>query len=114
MTASLSISMPQSEVAPKAPSAASTTPLPEPISSTLAPWTHAALARRTWIRAAVYSLGRSAAGAKPHTMVGLEAGIGVPEGAKGASIQDLNYYPVALVLSTVTRTPRAGLSGRSP
>ena len=55
--------MPQSEAAPSSPSAASTTPLPEPISSTLAPRTLAALACSTWIRAAVYSLGRKAASA---------------------------------------------------
>src|SRR5438046_201005 len=58
--------MPQSETAPSAPSAASTTPLPDPISSASAPRTHAALARSTWIRAEVYSLGRkAAAGAQP-------------------------------------------------
>src|SRR5687767_5567571 len=63
VTASSSISMPQSEAAPSSPSAASTTPLPEPISSTLASRTLAAFACSTWIRAAVYSLGRKAASA---------------------------------------------------
>ena len=64
-TASSSMSMPQSEAAPSPPSAASTTPLPEPISSTVAPRTQPALACSTWIRAAVYSLGRNAASAMP-------------------------------------------------
>ena len=68
------MSMPQSEAAPSAPSAARTTPLPEPISSTLAPRTEAAFACSTWIRAAVYSLGRNAASASSALASGTSLG----------------------------------------
>src|SRR5215472_2890489 len=73
MTASLSMSMPHSEAAPKAPAAARTTPLPQPISRTSAPRIHAALARNTWINAAVYSLGRNAAAGPLNPLDGCNA-----------------------------------------
>src|SRR5579883_3462143 len=52
--------MPHTESAPSAPSTASTTPLPEPISSTCLPRTFSGSLRSAWISAEVYSLGRSA------------------------------------------------------
>ena len=59
--ASSSMSTPQTWLAPIWAAAASTTPLPTPSSTTCLPRTNSGWRWSTWIRPAVYSLGRSAA-----------------------------------------------------
>src|SRR4029453_9401440 len=99
VTASSSMSMPQSEAAPSSPSAASTTPLPEPISSTLAPCTLADLASSTGIGAAVYSPGTKAATASSDrasdTSLGFDTSITPKDHTSRAQSPPMPFEPTA-------------------